>query len=216
MKVLSIFIVALTVGFLGSAYPGPVKLSVVQSVIQKNLRVGFWASVGASLPEVIGSILAIRSMRWLEEVPDVLIWFQWSIIPILLLVGFFTLRNKKAPDSPEVDTATTKTDDQPASRKAFVKAMVLNICNPQLIPFWLVAAVWFNRNAELSIDSFFDEAAFTLGATAGSFAMNYLYAKLTFINRERILEKIKPQTIRLVTGWGFILLGLWQAVQAFN
>lgn len=209
MKILWIFTVTFIIGCLGSIYPGPVKLSIVQVVMQKNLRVGLWAAIGASLPEILGSALAIYSFRWLQQVPDVLIWFQWSVIPILLIIGFLTLQKKSTPDVEKQESAS------PANRSAFTKEMVLNLCNPQLVPFWLVTTVWFNSKPGLSLDSFGHELFFILGATGGSFAMNYLYAKLTSVNRERILDKIQPQTIRLLTGWGFILLGVWQAVQAF-
>lgn len=209
MKVLFLFAVAFAVGFFGSMYPGPVKLSVVQSVIQRNLRVGVWASVGASLPEIAGSVLAIHGVRWLQDVPDILIWFQWSAIPLLLLIGWLILRKKPA------EQEQTEEDSLPADGSAFARALFLNLFNPQLIPFWLVTAVWFNSKPGLALNTFSDELAFVVGATAGSFCMNGVYAMMTDRHRDRILDRVNPHTIQLLMGWGFIALGVWQAVQAF-
>jgi threonine/homoserine/homoserine lactone efflux protein len=205
-KLLLLFGLTCAISYVGSINPGPVNLAVIRTVLQGHRLAAIGIGVGCALPEVLGGYVAIRGLAFFQEYPHVFSTIKLLIAPILILIGFLSLRKKSGTDA-------TAAPGQHSLRGGFLKGTLLALLNPALIPFWLIVLVWYSDRPVLQIISGADQVAFLLGAAVGALLIRLTYVALTQRYCDRILTMLHPRLLDQAFGWCFIGLGSWQAVQ---
>ncbi|CAN5203309.1 hypothetical protein BH09BAC5_BH09BAC5_13720 [soil metagenome] len=203
IHVISIFLITSLISFFGSVQLGPVNLAIMKVVLEGRRKAGLLIGLGVCIPEFIYSFFALFAAAWLLQRPTVLAILEWSIVPVMIGLGIFTIF-KKVKD--EKESGEAKSLD-------FMKGIVLSLLNPQLMPFWLTILVMLNGYSFFSIVSNADRAAFIIGTGAGEFALISLVVWLTAKHRDFLLLKLKKWKLNKVFGWLFISLAVLQTVK---
>lgn len=213
MKSFVIFLITFIISFAGSFHPGPLNMSVIQKTLKKNLSAGLWMTFGGVIPEMIYGYLAVEGLTLFEQYPLVFEIMQWSVLPILLLVGWNYLKPKKKQEE------LLKTTEIQAEVKALslgsdvFGGFLLSFLNPQLLPFWLVILINYQNYSFLKIENGFDKMAFVLGASIGAFFLNYLCAYVANRKRGLVFESLSPKMFDTIMGWTFIVIALIQGIK---
>jgi threonine/homoserine/homoserine lactone efflux protein len=114
----------------------------------------------------------------------------------MLFLGLFFLLKKREEPAIAHFTGTT----------SFNRGLFLAFLNPQLLPFWFAILVYIN--GFIMIETFSDKIAFASGTAAGALALLVIYARLTYLYKERIIRLIKNANFDSLMGWTYILLCL--------
>ncbi len=199
-----IFVLTFFISFAGSVHPGPVNVSVIQATLRRGLAAGLWLAVGGCVPEIIYGLLAVRGVRFFEEMPGVYRALQVAVVPVLALLGVFTLRRRAA--------APSEASPLPARRQAFWKGLTLSLLSPQLLPFWVLILVYYNEYPWLRVRTGLEQSAFVAGTSLGGFALLYAYARLAHRRRDAIARYLRPERFDLVMGWGFLGMAVWRGL----
>jgi len=199
-----VFIVTAAISFAGSLQLGPSNLTVIQSVLRRNLHAGLWAALGGSLPEIIYATAAVRAGIWLRTHQKIWTILEWSAVPFLIVIGiviFFT-PNKS------IELENT---DQPTH--SFLKGLILGLLNPQLLPYWLVILVQYESYKPLRVETTSEQAAFVTGTAFGALILLVGVAYFTLRFKERIIQRMQRWNINRVLGILFLLLATGQFIK---
>ena len=218
IKLLLIFSITFIISFAGSFHPGPLNMSVIQNTLKKNLTAGIWMVFGGVIPEMIYGILAVEGLKLFEQYPLVFEIMQWSVLPILLFVGWNYLKPKPAKEQIdeilEVNQRTANAEITSLTGDV-LKGFLLSLLNPQLLPFWLIILINYQNYQVLHIENTLDKVAFVLGASAGAFLLNYFCAYIANRKRGLIFEYLSPKMFDTIMGWTFIAIALIQTIKLF-
>ncbi len=214
VHIISIFLITSLISFCGSIQLGPVNLVIMKEVLEGKRRTGLLIGAGVCIPEFIYSFFALYAAAWLIPRHSVLIVLEWSIVPVMLGLGIFSIfRKKKEEKVPLDENSIAAAKQNPGMRKSLVKGIFLSALNPQLLPFWLAILVMLNGYPFFNIETFPHRIAFVLGTGAGEFVLVMLVVWLTAKHREFLLKKMKKWNLNKVFGWLFISLALFQSVK---
>lgn len=205
-KPVLIFFATTLISFLGSLQLGPANLSVIQSVLRRNIQTGLWIALGGCLPEMMYAGAAVWAGMWLEQHQQVWMWFERVTVPLLLIVGVIIFVTPNRPITLE------KTQQKSLS---FVKGLTIGILNPQLFPYWLVILVQFDMHEMFQVQTLADQISFVAGTATGALGLLVGVAYLTMYFRERLIEKLAKFNINRFLGALFILLGLGQLLRLY-
>lgn len=218
IKLLLIFSITFIISFAGSFHPGPLNMSVIQNTLKKNLRAGLWMTFGGVIPEIIYGILAVEGLKLFEQYPLVFEMMQWSVLPVLLFVGWNYLKPKPVKEQIDeiLDVNQRSANSEITSLTGDVlKGFLLSLLNPQLLPFWLIILINYQNYQVLHIENTLDKVSFVLGASAGAFFLNYFCAYIANRKRGLIFEYLSPKMFDTIMGWTFIAIALIQAIKLF-
>lgn len=205
-KSLVIFLVTAAISFVGSLQLGPVNLTVIQSVLQRNISTGLWTALGGCLPEMIYAAAAVWAGMWLEQHQEVWTLLEWSSVPLLLSIGIVIF------STPNRSIKLENTQLQPFS---FVKGLTIGLLNPQLFPYWLVVLVQFGMYRGLSVQTLSEQIAFVAGTAVGALGLLVGVAYLTSHFREKLLDKLGKFNINRVLGALFFVLAVAQLLKLY-
>lgn len=200
-KSLLILLATAAISFVGSIQVGPVNLTVIQTVLQRQLKDGILVALGGCLPELFYAAAAVWAGMWLEEHSDVWRLMEWASVPLLILIGVFLWRSSNQP--------TTKTNAT-ANHSHLMKGFTLAMFNPQLFPYWLFILVQFQGYKQLKVHQPADQIAFVAGAVLGAMGLLFGVAYLTSLYRERILQKLGQINLSKVLGGLFFGMAVLQ------
>lgn len=203
-KSLLIFLVTAAISFVGSLQLGPVNLTVIQSVLRRDLSTGRWIALGGCLPEMIYAAAAVWAGMWLEKHPSVWTLLEWSTVPVLLSFGiviFFTRNRPVQLENPQQQSFS------------FVKGLTIGLLNPQLFPYWLVVLVQFGMYSALRVQTLLEQIAFVAGTAVGALGLLVVVAYLASHFRERLLEKLSKFNVNQLLGALFIVLAVGQLLK---
>lgn len=200
-KPLLILLATAAISFVGSIQVGPVNLTVIQTVLQRQLKDGILVALGGCLPELFYAAAAVWAGMWLEEHSDVWRLMEWASVPLLILIGVFLWRSSNQPT-----TKTNATNKHSHLMKGFTLAMF----NPQLFPYWLFILVQFQGYKQLKVQQPAEQIAFVAGAVLGAMGLLFGIAYLTSRYRERILQKLGQINLSKVLGGLFFGMGVLQ------
>ena len=199
-----IFLITFFISFVGSIHPGPLNLSVIQTTLQKGFYPALLLALGGVIPEIIYGYLAVEGVMIFEKYPVVFNIMQWAVVPILLGLGIKQIIASRKPRL----IINPSNIVQGASQGFF-----LSLFNPQLLPYWIVILINYQNYNSLKITELSDKLFFVLGTSTGAFALNYVYAYITYRQKERIFRYLNESHFEQIIGWTFILMGLLQIIK---
>jgi threonine/homoserine/homoserine lactone efflux protein len=199
MTLLILFITTFIISFLGSIHPGPLNVSVVETTLTTGLKAGLIMAIGGCIPEFIYSWLAVEGSMLFQRNKLIFNGLQWAMVFILICMGVFTIFAKEKPVKNKVIKASL-----------FFKGFLLSAFNPQLIVFWLLIIIYFQKFDFLAIHSAIDKVVFVLGTGVGAFLLNFLYANWSFAKKDYIFKHINQKIFNLLIGFSFIFMALFQ------
>lgn len=205
-KSLIIFFVTAAISFVGSLQLGPVNLTVIQSVLRRDLSAGLWIALGGCLPEMIYAVAAVWAGVWLEQHPSVWILLEWSTVPLLFGIGIVIFLT---PNS------STKFENTQQQSFSFLKGLTIGLLNPQLFPYWLVVLVQLGMYSELHVQTLSEQISFVIGTAVGALGLLVGVAYLTAYFRETLLDKLRKFSINRFLGTLFILLAVGQLLKLY-
>jgi hypothetical protein len=230
-----IFLITFFISFVGSIHPGPLNLSVIQTTLEKGLSAALLLAFGGVIPEIIYGYLAVEGVMIFEKHPNISLYLQWAVVPILWGLGIKQIiaarqskqiketanissqTSSKGISSPEASTlgdSTLGASTLGASTLGdSTRGFFLSLFNPQLLPYWIVILINYQNYDFLKIIEFHDKILFVFGASLGAFALNYLYAYVTYKQRELIFKYINQKKIQQIIGYTFIIMGIFQVVK---
>jgi threonine/homoserine/homoserine lactone efflux protein len=198
-----IFLITFLISFVGSIHPGPLNLSVIQTTLQKSLSAALLMALGGVIPEIIYGYLAVEGVMIFEKYPIVFKVMQWAVVPILMFLGI-----QQIIASRQTKKEITQTDLTPS--KSTSKGFFLSLFNPQLLPYWIVILINYQNYEFLRIMDLSDKMLFVLGTSTGAFALNYVYAYIAYIQREKIFKYLNQNRFEQIIGWTFVGMGILQ------
>ncbi|MDQ1087750.1 LysE family translocator [Siphonobacter sp. SORGH_AS_1065] len=207
MKTIILFFVTFFISFVGSIHPGPVNLSVIQSVLRKNFPAALWIGLGGALVEIPYGYLALQGIHFVERYPTGLKLLQLIVIPILILLGVLALL-RKPQVNPEIPQTKT-------SQLSFLKGAFLSLINGQLPIYWFAILLNYQVYPWLRVETGWHQAGFVAGASVGSFALQCTYATLARKYQDRLMKYLKIEWMERIIGLLFIAVGIWQALLFF-
>lgn len=196
---LSILLLTALISFVGSVHPGPVNLAVVQATLSRNFKVGIWVAISGTLPEIIYTIIALKSQVFLARNQAIFEFLELAIIPFFLIIGFHSLYTASK------STQNIQLNQRP---KEILNGFVGGMLNPQLLPFWVVVLVYLN--SFFSLESFSSQFSFVIGAALGAFLILLIFAYLTNRFQIKILGLFSKYAVNKVIGLFFISMALFQ------
>jgi threonine/homoserine/homoserine lactone efflux protein len=199
-----IFLITFFISFVGSIHPGPLNLSVIQTTLQKGFYPALLLAFGGVIPEIIYGYLAVEGVMIFEKYPIVFKIMQWAVVPILLFLGIQQVINSWKPRQIIKSSNVNQT--------AF-KGFLLSISNPQLLPYWIVILINYQDYKFLRISELSDRIFFVLGASIGAFTLNFVYAYITFKQKERIFKYLNENRFQQIIGWTFVGMALLQLIK---
>ena len=215
-----IFLTTFFISFMGSIHPGPLNISVIQTTLRKGLFAAILLAFGSVIPEIIYGYLAVEGVMIFEEHPAVFQGMQWAVIPILMGLGIQQIITSQRPKqvikeskiSGQIATKGVSTRGA-STRGVSTRGFFLSFFNPQLLPYWIVILINYQDYDFLKIIDLTDKVFFVLGASLGAFTLNYLYAHIAHIQRERVFKYLNQNRFEQIVGWIFIVMGLLQGIK---
>jgi len=205
-----VFLITFIISFVGSIYPGPLNLSVIQTTLQKGIYPALLLALGGVIPEIIYGYLAIEGVMLFEKYPVVFSVMNWAVVPILLGLGIQQILNS---EKLKRCVKPSKIVEGTALKGASTRGFFLSLFNPQLLPYWIVILINYQNYNFLKISEFSDKLFFVLGTSTGAFTLSYVYAYLAFKQRERIFKHLNQSHFEQIIGWTFVVMGILQAIK---
>lgn len=202
----SIAILLLTtfISFVGSIQPGPVNLAVVEATLSHNFKAGIWVAISGTIPEIICTIIALKSQSLLMKDQRLFEVLELAVIPFFLIIGIYSFYNSSKSSLELKHTTQLKT-----IFSGFIKGML----NPQLLPFWVVVLVYLQ--SIFSFQSFASQISFILGAALGAFLILLIFVYLTNRFQIRLLSLFDKYPINKAIGLFFIGISVFQTFRIF-
>ncbi|AQG78296.1 LysE family translocator [Spirosoma montaniterrae] len=207
---IALFLLVSLISFVGSLHPGAVNVAVAQTTLTRSPRAGLWLALGGSLPEVGYSALAVQGLSQLDTQAAWYMTLQLLSVPVLLLIGVASLRQRPQAITPETGSNTNQLFP-------FWRGLGLATTNPQLLPYW--SAVWLYMSQAtignqplVPPDQPGSRWVFAVGAAVGAFSLLAGVVRLANRQRHRITPYLNSPWMNRLTGSFFIGLAVWQLI----
>lgn len=189
--------------------PGPLSVFVVQTTLQKNIKIALWVLFGGVLCESTYAYLATEGVMLFDKYPMMEYWIHWAIIGLLLIIGMITFFSKFA----EIKYEAVSVNNLFFS---FLKGISLSLFNPALLPFWIVVLLEYKHHNLLKITTLSEKTFFVLGAGTGTFLLVYSYAFIANKKRDLLFKYLTDNRLNKIIGSIFIGLAFLQLVNMLN
>lgn len=196
---LAVLLLTTFISFVGSIHPGPVNLAVIQATLSRSFKAGILVAISGTLPEIIYTIVAIKSQVFLIKNQRLFEALELAVIPFFLIVGIHNLYNAS-----KTGIEINATDKSKAVFDGFIRGML----NPQLLPFWIVVLVYLH--SFFNLQSFSSQLSFVLGAALGAFLILLIFSWLANRFQIKLLGLFNRYSIDKVIGLFFILMSVLQ------
>lgn len=201
---LAILLLTTFISFMGSIQPGPVNLAVVQATLSRSFKAGIWVAISGTIPEIICTVLALKSQVFLIKNQKLFKVLELAVIPFFLLIGIYSFYYT-SKSSIELK-ATTQS-------KEIYGGFIRGMLNPQLLPFWMVVLVYLQ--SFFSLQSFSSQLSFVSGAALGAFLILLIFAYLAYRFQIRLLSLFQKYSIDKAIGLFFIGMSVFQTFRIF-
>jgi threonine/homoserine/homoserine lactone efflux protein len=205
LKAIILYFVTAIISYITTIPPGPLSIYVVDTTLQKNIKIALWVALGGILGEMTYTYLAIEGVMIFDKYPKVVYVIQWAIIVLLLVVGTITFFQKKTNIESEKVLVRGKLF-------SVFKGISLSVLTPALFPFWIVVLLEYQKYDFLKINSIFDKVSFVAGAETGTFLLMYTYAFISNKKRNLIFNYLSDGRLKKLMGCLYIGLAIWQMV----
>lgn len=203
MKAIILYFVTAIISYVATIPPGPLSIYIVDTTLQRNIKIALWVAFGGILGEMTYTYLAIEGMIIFDKYPKVVYGIQWVIIILLLVVGIFTFFQKNTTVKPEKIWVRGKL-------LSVFKGISLSVLTPALFPFWIVVLLEYQKYDFLKINNISDKISFVAGAETGTFLLMYTYAFMSNQKRNLIFKYLSDNRLNKLMGCLYIGLAVWQ------
>ena len=196
MTLLTHFLIAYGLSFVGSLPFGMINMTVAHTAIRKGMKAALFTAAGAAMVELVQVFIALKFTWLFAENPSVERVFQ-VIATVVFFAGgiFFFFFAKSKP-------AFSETDAKPSKRGNFLRGVGISSLNLMVIPYWIFYATWLSGRGIMVHDNA-HVIAFSIGTMFGTFTLLVLYAFLG----ARILSKSEQITRWVNKSIGLLLIG---------
>ena len=205
MKALTIYFLTAIISYIATIPPGPLSVYAVHTTLQKNIKIALWVAFGGILGEMGYTYLAIEGVMIFDKYPTAVLWIQWGIIALLLVVGTITFFHKDA----EIEPENIKVKGRFLS---IFKGITLSLLTPALFPFWVIVLLEYKKHDFLTINSVSDKIFFVAGAETGTFLLVYTFAYIAERKRNVIFKYLTDNRLNKLMGCLYVGLAVWQLV----
>ena len=161
------FFVAVVVNFVGYIPLGNINLTAMQISINKGLRQVTIFAISFAIVEGIFTYVLMHFAAFFATKKEFLIWLEWIMIGVFLLMGILSYLQSKKEAKPV-------TDDK--KRDSIKTGILLGVFNPMIIPFWTIGGTYLIAHNWISTEGF-ALVVFAIGASIGSFGCLYLFGR---------------------------------------
>lgn len=140
----------------GSLTPGTINLSVLQSALNGQAKVGRRMAFAAGLMEYFYAGMAIYFEALINQQLSAFGWFKLVAAIVLLVLGGSALLPRKGMEK----RATTMTG-------GFRKGLLLGLLNPLAMPFWIGIIAYLKSMGWIRLNNWFEIHLFLLGVSLG-------------------------------------------------
>lgn len=207
MTLITHFLIAFGISFVGSIPFGMVNMTVAHTAIRKGMANAFFMAIGVSFVELLQAYIAIKFTWLFNENPQVERIFQ-IVATIVFLIGavYFFFFAKAKSDTEQAQAPGPRRND-------FMRGMFISSLNLMVFPYWIFYATLLTANGMFIKDDV-HVAIFALGTSVGTLALLVCYSLLG----AKILSKSEQVTRWVNKFIGVLLLGfaIWQLVKLLN
>lgn len=144
---LKAFIEGVFLGLVVAITLGPAFFTIIQTGIDRGFRFAMYISIGVIICDAFLIVLCYLGLTSVFSKPENNLYIGFSGGIILLIYGTYTFLKK--PEILKRRSPKYKTpDSMPSPVLYVVKGFFLNIANPFIVIFWLMAMGWVSANAE--------------------------------------------------------------------
>ncbi len=209
MTLVTHFLIAFGLSFIGSLPFGMINMTVAHTAIRKGMQAAIITALGAALVELIQVFIALKFTWLFNENPNVERAFQIIATVVFFAGGIFFFFFAKS--KPNVD----ETEVKPSKRGDFLRGLGISSLNLMVIPYWIFYATLLTTNGILIKDNP-HVAIFSFGTMCGTFTLLVCYALLgakILSKSEQITRWVNKFIGLLLVGFGvFQLLKIFEIV----
>ena len=208
MTLLTHFIIALVISFVGSLPFGMVNMAVAHTAIRKGMIPAMFMAIGVCLVELLQAYVALKFTWLFNENMEIERIFQIIATVAFFASGvyfFFFAKVKTAIEAEEAPKIRRRND--------FFKGAFLSSINLLAIPFWISFAAILTAN-DLLIRDDLHVFVFAVGTAVGTFGLLVCYSLLgtkVFSKSEQIKRWVNKFMGLLLIGFG-----VWQIIKMLN
>ncbi len=194
-----VFLLFVVLSFVGSLQPGPVNIGVVYYALLGQKKPAILLALGGSLPEVLYTAIAIKSLVFSKQMDQYLSVFSATASVVFVVLGVYIIFAKSAQQKVE----------NFGGKGAFWLGLSLGSLNPQLILFWAGIAWYIHLNFEsLKLLENINLILASLGAGFGAFLLHIFYFGLIQkYEQAKVLKWIKEYPQKVI-GTIYFLMGV--------
>jgi threonine/homoserine/homoserine lactone efflux protein len=188
------FLVAVIINFVGYVPVGNINLTTVQISVNRGLKQALCFVTTFAVVEGFFTYVLMRFAEWFSRHKELLIYLDWILIMVFLILGTLSLR-----------AATRPKEVIFKKRDSIRYGVILGIFNPMQIPYWMIGGTYLISHNWITTEGWGLEI-FGLGAAIGAFLCLYTFARFAKYIQERfaLSNRIINRAIAVVF---FILAG---------
>ncbi|HYG01250.1 MAG TPA: LysE family transporter [Chryseosolibacter sp.] len=194
MIVLSTFLTAFSLSFLGSIPPGTLNLTALQLGLEKRTKLAVRFAFAASLIEYPYAWIAVTFEKVITSSGETERWLQLVAAFAMLLFGILNLRSVNSPKPSSL------------SGSGLRRGVIMGILNPLALPFWIGVTAYLKSLGFVTLKSSVEVHAYLLGVFLGAFSL--LCATAYFAQR-MVLYFSNDRVVKRVPGFTLIALGVY-------
>jgi threonine/homoserine/homoserine lactone efflux protein len=205
---LKAFFEGVFLGLVVSITLGPAFFTIIQTGIDRGFRTAMYISIGVIVCDVFLIVLCYLGLTSIFSKPENNLYIGFSGGIILLIYGTYTFLKK--PEILKRRSPKYKTpESMPSPVLYIIKGFFLNIANPFIVIFWLMAMGWVSANAEEGkllnyVIVFFSGTIITVFAT--DILKSFIGFKIKKYLRPRNQLRINRIAGILLVGSGIVLM----------
>jgi threonine/homoserine/homoserine lactone efflux protein len=205
MEMLTYFLLAAFISFLGSCQPGPVNMAVLLTSSDKQFRKALFIAIGGSVPESIYAAVAVYASSIIIGYQDVLQVLAKGFAFAFIAIGIYLFVRK----------AKLEVSKQNKGENGFWLGIMISAINPQLILFWVAVITTMELRAfHLTSAHLFTQVGFLAGTSAGAFLLHFIlvmvckkYQQSNFIRAFSLYSNKIVGSVFAILGLSQLLLG---------
>lgn len=200
--------------YMSAIPPGIVNIRVIETSLFKGFGAAKAMALGAIVPELVYSILAVVAGDFLYRFPIVQDYIGWFMVLLFLGMAIYEYRKSLTPKS--FDTEDIRASDiQKNKGTYFMQGVGYGMINPQMFPYWLTTLLYIKNIFPYREINYFNEA-FVLGAVLGGWALLYTYAWLAHYKKVELFNFLKRVNFNKLTFILFLVLFLIQLIKMIS
>jgi threonine/homoserine/homoserine lactone efflux protein len=196
MEVVSTFLIAFFLSFVGTIPPGTLSLTIIQLGLNHRVNVAWRMALAAAIMEYPYAWVAVEFHDYLTRSVEITHNFHLVSAIVMISLGAFSLWSSSRPSS----------FSQRFEGSGFRKGIILGILNPLAIPFWIAMTAYLKTYGWVDLSDNIETHAYLLGVSLGTLVLFMLLAYLA----QRVIGYFKDNSIiKKTPGVLLILLGLY-------